>query len=160
MRFASFILASVLLMQAYAFPWLADKDTGAQLASIKRGLKAMAADEDLVRQIRDLHAQQQRELRDWEAQGNQNVARGLISGIGGTIGDAVNIVVGDVGTIVGVMDSLAGSVQGSKRFPEAAYPYQAPGPTDQRGKHLFFSWTLPMLTSQLSRTLPGPEHPC
>jgi hypothetical protein len=134
MHLASFVLTSVIITSASAFPWLAPKDGDAQIASMKRGLEAMAADEDLVRQIRDLHAQQQREIRDWEAQGNQNVARGLISGIGGGIGDLFDIIVGDVGTIVGVVDSLAGSVQGSKRFPEAAYPYQAPGPTDQRGK--------------------------
>jgi hypothetical protein len=97
------------------------------MASMKRGLKAMSADEDLVCQIRELHVQQQREIRNWEAAGNRNIARGLI-------GSVIDIVIGDVGTIVNFVDSLAGSVQGSKRFPEAAYPYQAPSPTDQRSK--------------------------
>jgi hypothetical protein len=137
MRVASLVLSSVFFANAFAFPWLAPKDGDAQVESMKRGLKAMAADEDLVRQIRELHEQQKRELRDWEAAGNQNVARGLIGGI---VGGLIDIVVGDVkGTVAGVVDSLAASVQGSKRFPEAAYPFKAPGPTDQRGKHNYFS---------------------
>jgi hypothetical protein len=38
------------------------------------------------------------------------------------------------GIIAGVVDSLAESVAGSKKFPEAAYPFQPPGKTDQRGE--------------------------
>lgn len=37
------------------------------------------------------------------------------------------------GILAGVVDSLAASVEGSKKFPEDAYPFQAPGKTDQRG---------------------------
>jgi hypothetical protein len=139
MRVASLVLSSVFITHAFAFPWLAGQDSETMMASMKRGLQAMSADEDLVRQIRDLHTQQQREVREWEAASNKNnkrnknskkVARGIIGGL-------IDIIVGDVGTVAGYVDSLAASVQGSKRFPEAAYPYQAPGPTDQRGKELF-----------------------
>ena len=37
------------------------------------------------------------------------------------------------GVLADVVDTLAASVAGSQRFPEDAYPFQAPGPTDQRG---------------------------
>jgi hypothetical protein len=86
------------------------------MASMKRCLEAMSADKDLVRQIRELHVQQQGEIRNWEAAGNRNIAHGHI-------GSIIDIVIGDVGNIVNLVDTLAGSVQGSKRFPEAAYPY-------------------------------------
>lgn len=39
------------------------------------------------------------------------------------------------GIIAGVVDSLAASVEGSKRFPEDDHPFKAPGKTDQRGEY-------------------------
>jgi hypothetical protein len=139
MRAAFLVFTLVFFTHTLAFPWLAAKDGDAMMASVKRGLEAISADEDLVRQIRDLHKQQQREIRDWEAAGHQNVARGIV-------GPLINMVVGTLGIVPAYVDALAASVQGSKRFPEAAYPYQAPGPTDQRGKRSFFSWHVSMLT--------------
>jgi hypothetical protein len=146
MRVTFLVLSSIFFNHVAAYPWLGAKHAEAQVDSINRGLKAIAADEDLVRQIRDLHAQQQREVRDWEALGNQNIARGLVGGLGGAVDGMLNTVVGDVGNIPDITDALAANVQGSKRFPEAAYPFQAPGPTDQRGK----SFPLSQLPSSLT----------
>jgi hypothetical protein len=79
MHDGSLMLASVLLTHASAFLWLAPRGGDAQMASVKRGLKAMEAEDDPIYRIRDLHAQQQRGLRDWEAQENP------IGGISGVI---------------------------------------------------------------------------
>jgi hypothetical protein len=106
MHSASFVFASVLLIQAFAFPWLETKNSGAQMVSMKHGLGAMAVDKDLVRQTLDQHAQRKRELRDREAQGNKNVPRSFVGGIGSVIGGPFDIVVGDVGNIVGVVGLL------------------------------------------------------
>jgi hypothetical protein len=47
----------------------------------------------------------------------------------------VDAIVGPVdGLLVGIVDSLASSVDGSQKFPEDDYPFKAPGKTDQRGK--------------------------
>jgi hypothetical protein len=109
MHFSSFVFALVLLIHVFAFPWLETKNSGAQMASMKHGLGAMAVGEDHLRRILDHHAQRKPELRDREAQGNKNVPRSFVGGIGSVIGGLFEIVVGDVGNIVGVVESLAGT---------------------------------------------------
>jgi hypothetical protein len=111
MHSASFVFASVLLVHVFAFPWLEKKNSGAQMASMKHGMGAMAANEDLVRHIFAHHAQRKPELCDREAQGNKNVPRTFVGGIGSIIGGLFDVMVGDVGNIVGVVESLAGSMQ-------------------------------------------------
>jgi hypothetical protein len=114
MHSASFVFASVLLVHVFAFPWLETKNSGAQVTSIKHDLGAMAVDEDLVRRTLDHHAQRKPELRDREAQGNKNVPRSFVGGVGSIIGGLFDIVVGDVGNVVEVAESIAGSMRGSK----------------------------------------------
>jgi hypothetical protein len=114
MHSASFVFASVLLIQAFPFPWLRTKHSGAQVTSRKHGLGAMVVDEDLVRRTLDHHAQRKPELRDREAQGNKNVPRSFVGGIGSVIGGLFDIVEGDVGDVVEVVGSIAGSMRGSK----------------------------------------------
>jgi hypothetical protein len=135
---AFFVLASVLLIQAFAFPWLETKNRGDQMASMKHGLGAMTVGEDLSREILGHHVQRKPELRDREAQGSKNVARSFVGAIGSVIGGLFDIVVGDVGNIVGAVESLADSMHGSERLLEVAYSYQAPDSTVQRGKQLLF----------------------
>jgi hypothetical protein len=111
---ASFVFASVLLIHAFASPWLQTKNTGAQMVSMKHGLEAMAADKELVRQLLDLHAQRNPDLRQRGAQDIENVARSFVGDIGtvidAVIGGLFDIVVGDVGNILEVVESLAGSM--------------------------------------------------
>jgi hypothetical protein len=114
MHSVSFVFASVLFVHVYAFPWLETKHSGAQVTSMKHGMGAMAVHEGLVWQILDLHAQRKRELRDREAQGNKNVPRSFVGGIGSVIGGLFDIVVGDVANVVEVVGSIAGSMRGSK----------------------------------------------
>jgi hypothetical protein len=108
------LFASVLLIHAFASPWLETKNIGAQMVFMKHRLEAMAADKDLIRQIIDRHAQRKRELRDREAQGKENITRSFVgdidSVIDGVIGGLFDIVVGDVGNILEVVESLAESM--------------------------------------------------
>jgi hypothetical protein len=105
-----FLFVSVLLIHAFASPWLETENIGAQMVSMKHGLVAMAADKELVRQILDLHAQRNPDLRQREAQDIENVARSFIGDIGsvidGVIGGLFDIVLGDVGNILEVVESL------------------------------------------------------
>ncbi|EJD34905.1 heme-thiolate peroxidase [Auricularia subglabra TFB-10046 SS5] len=103
-----FIFASALSVGA--FPSFGDP------AAVRRGLQAMSKDAQLVTSIRALAAEQRLDIAAWS--GNDIVGRLL----NGTL-DLVN----------GVVDTLPSSIEGSKRFPEDAYPFIAPGPTDQRG---------------------------
>jgi hypothetical protein len=79
------MLASVLLIHAFASPWLETKNIGAQMVSMKHGLEAMAADKELVQQILDRHAQRNPDLRQREAQDIENVARSFVGDIGTVI---------------------------------------------------------------------------
>jgi hypothetical protein len=114
MHSAFFVFSSVLLVHVFAFPWLETKNSGAQVTSIKHDLGAMAVDEDPVRRTLDHHVQRKPELRDREAQGNKNVPRSFVGGIGSVIGGLFDIVVGDVANVVEVVGSIAGSMRGSK----------------------------------------------
>jgi hypothetical protein len=109
-----FLFASVLLIHAFASPWLETENTGAQMVSMKHGLEAIAADKERAQQILDLHAQRNPDLRQREAQDIENVARSFVGNIGsvvdGVIGGLFDIVVGDVGNILEVVESPAGSM--------------------------------------------------
>jgi hypothetical protein len=110
------VFALLLLIHAFASPWLETENIGAQMVSMKHGLEAMAADQELVRQILDLHAQRNPDLRQGRlrSQDIENVARSFIGDIGtvidAVIGGLFDIVVGDVGNILEVVESLAGSM--------------------------------------------------
>lgn len=137
MRVTTLLTTTAFITQALAFPWLSpDASAEGHAEAMKRGLKAMAADENLVKEIRDLYTEQKREAAAWEASGKRSVVDDLLAK------RDIDIIVGDAaGTIAGVVDSLAQSVEGSKRFPEPDYPFQAPGATDQRGTtNILFIW--------------------
>lgn len=123
------LATTAFIAQAFAFPWLSpDATAGGYSKSMKRGLKAMAANESLVKEIRDLYVQQKREAALWEAVGKRSMVEYLLKSRN------IDIIAGDAaGIIAGAADSLPENVEGSKKFPEPDYPYQALGATDQQG---------------------------
>ena len=112
-----FLVALTLAPVASAFASMAG--LRGDLTVLRRGLEAMNNDPQLVTDIRQLAALQRRELQAWKSSNKRDIIGGLLNGT--------------LGTVDGVVGTLPSSIEGSKRFPEDAYPFQAPGPTDQRG---------------------------
>jgi hypothetical protein len=94
---------------------------------IKRGLKAMASDPDLIAHIRSIWERQQEEIREWHAMGKRDVPRSLLNG-------TIDTIIGPQdGILAGLANSFAAQVEGLKQFPEDDHPFQWPSKTDQRG---------------------------
>ncbi|KAG6994217.1 hypothetical protein G7Y79_00046g082680 [Physcia stellaris] len=97
------LLISLLSTTALAFPWLRPD---ADMTDIRRGMEAIRNDPETSQLIRDLWHQQQNEKRAFFE---------------------------NRGTEAGDEDFLPTNITGLKKFPEAAYPYQDPKASDQRG---------------------------
>lgn len=121
---AAVVLLATPLLRAHAFPSL-EKLAGDPVA-VKRVLSEMRRDTSLMDNLSDLIAEQQRELDAWRRNGLPDIAGSLLNG-------TLSGVLGGIGGILGGGGNSGASVGDLKRFPEDGYPYQAPGPTDQRG---------------------------
>ncbi|CAE7194154.1 hypothetical protein P3342_009585 [Pyrenophora teres f. teres] len=110
---SSIVLVALAAPTALAFPWLRPEGVEALLnhpeaqAEINRRL-----------QIRNAAQEEPRQLLT-------GLIPGLVDLLGGTLKATLDPIFGLVPT--------KDSINGLKRFPEANYPFQAPGPTDQRG---------------------------
>jgi hypothetical protein len=117
------LLSTLLGSGAFAFPWLSSDFKEEHL---KQGLEAIKGDPELSALIDDLYRKQLKERDDFFANYNateeyEDVAAGLLKR------QTKNCRPHPMG------DFLPSTVAGLKKFPEAAYPYQDPRPTDQRG---------------------------
>ncbi|RAR12511.1 aromatic peroxygenase [Stemphylium lycopersici] len=107
------LLSALIAPSAFAFPWLKPE-----------GLEAFLNHPEARAEV-----QRQLQSRDSTAQQPRQLGTGLLPGL-------VDLL---EGTLQAVLDPIIGliptqdSVKGLKRFPEANYPFQNPGPTDQRG---------------------------
>ncbi|KAA8620057.1 Peroxidase-2 domain containing protein [Pyrenophora tritici-repentis] len=110
---SSFVLVAFAAPTALAFPWLRPEGVEALLnhpeakAEINRRL-----------QVRNAAQEQPRQLMT-------GLIPGLLDLLGGTLQATLDPIFGLIPT--------EDSVNGLRRFPEANHPFQAPGPTDQRG---------------------------
>lgn len=135
---AAIAVASLLptVTRTYAFSWLAPDFNDSHL---KRGLDAIQGDTELVKQIRELYARQQEEVRAWNEAGKPDIAREVLNSRKRTIqkrqnNGTIDAIFGPTdGILVGVANSLVDSLEGSKHFPEDDHPFEWPSSTDQRG---------------------------
>jgi len=130
----SIILSSILASGALAFPWLAP-DNDERLPegfaeNAVRGLKAMKRDPELLQLMQTLYAQQKQEEHDFFA--NLNASPAEVGDVTSTDDDLEKRQTTNCLTHP-LKDYLPTNITGLKKFPEAAYPFQNPGPSDQRG---------------------------
>jgi len=117
------LLSALLGSGVSAFPWL---HSDFKEENLKRGLEAIKRDPELSALIDDLYRKQLKERDDFLANYNeteecQDTPDGLQKRqTTGCRSHPLN-------------DFLPTTVAGLKKFPEAAYPYQDPQPSDQRG---------------------------
>jgi hypothetical protein len=117
--FATLLLAA----SAQAFPAFGD-DFGATLA---RNLEFVKRDPELLAVIRDTYARQTAEARDFAKRDLFADVERRAEALGArTSGNASCLT-------HPLPDFYPATVAGLKRYPEAAYPYQDPKPSDQRG---------------------------
>ena len=113
----------LFLSTALAFPWLHPE---AKTQDFKRGLNMVKRDPALVKLIQDLYAQQQKEKREFFERRDAAVQE--------TIEDALLAKRATTNCNSHPLpDFLPTNITGLKKFPEPAYPYQDPKPSDQRG---------------------------
>ncbi|KAI0137143.1 hypothetical protein BJ170DRAFT_45393 [Xylariales sp. AK1849] len=111
------LFAALCVPYALAFPWMTPE-----------GMEALLNKPEARREI-DRRLKEHRS----EAQAEQHQSRKLETGV---LGGVVTLL---GGTLEAVIDNVLGlvptakAVEGLQKFPEADYPFQAPGPTDQRG---------------------------
>jgi hypothetical protein len=117
------LLSALLGSRVSAFPWLKPDFSEDNL---RRGLEAIKRDPELSALIDDLYRKQVQEKEDFFA--NLNVTEGCEEA-----GDALHKRQTTGCNSHPLDDFLPTTVAGLKKFPEAAYPYQDPKPTDQRG---------------------------
>ncbi|CAO2658563.1 Nn.00g062860.m01.CDS01 [Neocucurbitaria sp. VM-36] len=110
---ASFLLTTLVIPTALAFPWLKPE-----------GLEALLnhpqAQHEIQRRLQERNAAQEE-----SRQLGTSLIPGVLDLLGGTVKATLDPVLGLIPT--------KDSVTGLKRFPEANYPFKAPGPSDQRG---------------------------
>lgn len=120
----SAVLLLSLAQGTLSFPWLhADFTDNAQ-----RGLEVVKRDPELVSLLQSLYKDQLQERDDFFA--------AMASHAEGHDGDSTSTVEKRASTNClphTLPDFLPSNITGLKKFPEAAYPYQDPKPSDQRG---------------------------
>jgi hypothetical protein len=81
MRLSTILAAATLATApALAFPWMAPAGADELPQNIKRGLRAMAENEELTKQIRELYAEQKREAAAWKRAGKRDIVGSLVNG--------------------------------------------------------------------------------
>ena len=120
MLFTKLCVVAALVTPSFAHPWMKDEAAVQDRLEKKGGcpfgfdkmMKKSAIPDDTV------------EVRD----GDDHEKRIL------GLGETVDNLLGGVGDLLdGLLGSLPSLVNGETRVPDAAHPFQAPGPTDQRG---------------------------
>ena len=104
-----------------AFPWL---HPDARPEDLKRGMEAIKRSPEVVHLIQDLYQKQQNEKRDFFE--NREVEQGVESSNEKRAASS-NCLTHPL------PDFYPTNITGLKKFPEVAYPYQDPQPSDQRG---------------------------
>jgi hypothetical protein len=120
---ASLLLSTLLGSGTLAFPWLSPDFN---IENHRRGLEAIKRDPELAVLIEDLLIKQREEKAQFFANYNSTEE----------CDDTVSSLDRRQNTNCRshpLSDFLPTSVAGLKKFPEAAYPYQDPKPSDQRG---------------------------
>ncbi|UPX20943.1 Unspecific peroxygenase [Ascochyta rabiei] len=117
------VLSTFLGSSTFAFPWLSSDFKEERL---EHGLDIISKDLELSTLINDLYQKQVKERDDFFA--NHNATEECEdAAIGLDKRQSTNCRPHPMG------DFFPSTVAGLKKFPEAAYPYQDPKPTDQRG---------------------------
>lgn len=118
------ILLLGLAQEILAFPWLHTDFAG----NAKRGLEVVKKDPELVSLLQTLYKDQLQERDDFFA--------AMASYTEGDDDDPTSTVEKRASPNClphTLPDFLPSNITGLKKFPEAAYPYQDPKPSDQRG---------------------------
>ncbi|KAF2676846.1 hypothetical protein K458DRAFT_379372 [Lentithecium fluviatile CBS 122367] len=113
---SSLIYASLAAYTALAFPWLRPE-----------GLDALLNHPEARHEIKRRLEEHERTQSDQIA--SRQLSTGLVNGVVTLLGGTLKAVVDPILGLIPTNDA----VKGLKKFPEANYPFQAPGPTDQRG---------------------------
>ena len=121
---SSLVVSTILGSGAFAFPWLSPDFKEEHL---KRGLDIIKRDPELSALINDLYAKQVKERDDFFATYNATEA------CADTATDSLEKRQTSNCRPHPMDDFFPSTVAGLKKFPEAAYPYQDPKPSDQRG---------------------------
>jgi hypothetical protein len=121
---SSLLLPTLLWSGAFAFPWLS---ADFKEEHMKRGLDIIKRDPELSALINDLYAKQVKERDDFFANYNATEEFDDIASDGLDKRQSSNC------RPHPLSDFFPSTVAGLRKFPEAAYPYQDPKPTDQRG---------------------------
>lgn len=121
MRIATvFLTLSLLLKSISALPSMG---RGLDPDALKRALENMKGDKKFLSEIREIADEQAAQLEAWKRSGKRSVADSLLDMAKG----------GNNNNFTDFVGAFPRSVEGLKRFPESEYPFQYPGPTDQRG---------------------------
>ncbi|KAL8685720.1 MAG: hypothetical protein Q9218_007584 [Villophora microphyllina] len=118
------LLSAVCFSAASAFPWL-QVDAGS--SEFRRGMQAIKNDPETSQLIRDLWHQQQKEKREFFENRDVEVHNEIESPHLERRATPSNCKTHPL------PDFLPTNITGLQKFPEAAYPYQDPKPSDQRG---------------------------
>ena len=97
------------------------------MTDIRRGMEAIRNDPETSQLIRDLWHQQQKEKRAFFENRGTEAGEGVEAPHLGERATAPNCMPHPL------QDFLPTNITGLKKFPEAAYPYQDPKASDQRG---------------------------
>lgn len=116
------LLYSLFLSSAIAFPWLRPD---AHPTDFKRGMEAIRRDPETSQLIRDLYQQQQKEKREFFE--NRQVDEPQQADFVDEKRATTNCMTHPL------PDFYPTNITGLQKFPEAAYPYQDPQASDQRG---------------------------
>jgi hypothetical protein len=122
MLLKNLLIGATLLGSAAAHPWMARDDAEAP-ALEKKGCP-FGFDKVMKRDSKSTQDHEKRIL----GLGEEGGLLGL--GVGETVS---NVLTGAGGLLEGLLGSVANLSGGEKRIPDADHPFQAPGPTDQRG---------------------------
>lgn len=119
MLFNKLVLAAAVLTPTLAHPWM--KDSGVVQDRLeKKGGCPFGFDKLMKKDASPEETREELEKR--------------LLGLDLGLGETVDNLVGGVGDLLdGLLGSLPSLVNGEVKIPDAAHPYQAPGPSDQRG---------------------------
>lgn len=122
MLFKKLFVAAAVLNTSLAHPWMKDEaavqDRLEKKAGCPFGFDKLVKKSDSPEDVAETREELEKRLL------------GLDLGVGETVDNLL----GGVGDLLdGLLGSLPSLVNGEQQIPDAAHPFQAPGPTDQRG---------------------------
>jgi len=126
------LLLSLLAGTAFSFPWMRpDEAPDHFVQNAKRGLGVLAKDPELVALIKRLHAEEVAEKEAFFAN-NKRSSEDFFEDVLNNV-DEIEKRTTSSCLSHPLPDFYPTNITGLKRFPEAAYPYMDPKPSDQRG---------------------------